>query len=111
MISLYSNAKKFSGVPQEPLYRKKEILLQFTQGKKGLILASASAGCLVQPRSGSTACKLAKAETAQSYGPIWMSELCSMCGKMAAVQRLESFIFWEGLEDNCSMHFTEILAD
>lgn len=40
-----------------------------------------------------------------------MSELCSMCGNMAAVQRLESFIFWESPEDNCFMHFTEILAD
>ena len=83
-----NDSKKFS----EPLCWKKAVLLRSTQAG-GDFYASALAGCLVQTRR-STGCKLAKAETTQCDGPIWMSELCSMCGKMAAVQRLESFIFW-----------------
>lgn len=34
-----------------------------------------------------------------------------MCGEMATVQRLESFIFRQSLEDNWFMHFIEIFAD
>lgn len=66
------------------------------------IVLTCAAGCF-QP-SGSDSCKLffflkQKKNTKQNphiqhYGPIWMTEHCSMCGKMAAVQRLESFIFW-----------------
>lgn len=96
---------------QEPPCWKKAILLPFAQARESYNDASALAACLVQARSRSTGCKLTKAETTQCYGPIWMSELCSMCGKMAAVQRLESFIFWWSLEDNCCMRFTEIPAD
>lgn len=72
------------------------------------MLALASRG--VPTRSGrSTGRKLAEAETTQCYGPIWMSELQSMCGKVAAVQRLESFIFGPSLEDNCFLHLQKSL--
>lgn len=86
------------------------MLLQFTQAKEDLFCIGLSR-LSIQTRSRSHGSKFPKAESSQCCGPMWMSGLCSMCGKMAMVQGLYSFIFCESLEDNCFMHFTELLAD
>lgn len=96
-----ATAERVEGIPGAPVLGKGHSLTVHT-GRKGL----------AQTRSGeSTGCEFTKAGTTQRCCPIWMSGLCSMCGKMATGQGLESFIFWSSLEDNCFMLFTEILAD
>lgn len=93
MIRFYKEQQKsFEGDHRSPFVGKRQIVCDLRR-QIGTYFATVLAACLVQIRSGSSGCKLAKAETTQCYGPIWMSELCSMCGKMATVQRLESFIF------------------
>lgn len=104
-------AKTFEGAHRGCFIRKRQFSYSVHRAKRD-VCSTGISRLSIQTRSGSAGCKFAEAfETTQRGGPTRMSELCSMCGKMATLQGLESFIFWESLEDNCFMHFTEILAD
>lgn len=76
------------------LIRSETVLLQIVQKNY-----SCCCGFSVWVRSRSIGCwlrkkKNQKVKPTHYYGPIWMTKHCSMCGKMAAVQCLEPFIFW-----------------
>lgn len=85
---LWAIAKSVKKDHRFHLLEKKQLSYHLRR-QKGIYLALVLRGCVVQTEVE----VLAEAETTQCYGPIWMSELCSMCGKMAIVQGLESFIF------------------
>lgn len=107
----WAMAKTFEGDHRGPFIRKRQFSYSLHRAKRDWYCFGISR-LSIQTRSGSAGCKFAEAfKATRRGGPLRMSELCSMCRKMATVQGLESFIFRESLEDNCFMHFTEVLAD
>lgn len=107
----WAMAKTFEGDHRGPFIKKRQFSYSLHRAKRDWYCFGISR-LSIQTRSGSAGCKFAEAfKATRRGGPLRMSELCSMCRKMATVQGLESFIFWESLEDNCFMHFTEVLAD